>query len=88
MKAVARHGWRDIILPREYRYCPQLDASDKDSGRIGEVMAGNGKKVPGTDPVTTGSIGGNPGNTKDVGGAGEQGKYNENPSTGNKGDSN
>lgn len=84
----AATGWRDIILPSEYRYCPPLNSSDKDSGRMGESVAGNGNEVPGTDPVTTGSIGGNPGNIKDVGGAGEQGKDNESPSTGNKGDSN
>ncbi|HUQ34914.1 MAG TPA: hypothetical protein VM144_00905 [Aestuariivirga sp.] len=90
----AATDWRDIILPGEYRYCPALSSSDKDSGRMGEAMAGNGNEVPGTDPVTTGSIdtpdsvGGNPGNTKDVGGAGEKGKDNENPSTGTQGDSN
>ncbi|HUQ37368.1 MAG TPA: hypothetical protein VM144_13415 [Aestuariivirga sp.] len=93
----AATGWRDIILPGEYRYCPPLDASDKNSGRIGEVMAGNGNEVPGTDPVNTGSIdtpdtpdsvGGNPGNVKDVGDAGEKGKDNESPSTGTQGDSN
>ena len=86
----AATGWRDIILPTEYRYCPPLSASDNDSGRMGEVIAGNGtgNEVPGTDPVTTGSIGGNPGNTKGVGGAGEMGKDNESPSTGDQGDSN
>lgn len=104
----AATDWRDIIETGEYRYCPPLNSSDKDSGRMGEVMAGNGNAVPGTDPVTTGSIdppdtvdgntgsdpvdtgstGGNPGNTKDVGGAGEMGKDNESPTTGDQGDSN
>ena len=88
----AATGWRDIILPTEYRYCPPLSASDNESGRMGEAIAGNatdnGSEIPGTDPVTTGSISGNPGNTKDVGGAGEMGKDNESPKTGNQGDSN
>lgn len=84
--------WRDIILPGEYRYCPPLNSSDKDSGRTGAAIAGNGTgngtEVPGTDPVNTGSISGNPGNAKGVGGAGEMGKDNESPSTGTQGDSN
>ena len=88
----AATDWRDIIIPGEYRYCPALNSSDKDSGRMGEAMAGNGtgngNETPGTDPVNTGSIGGNPGNTKGVGGAGEMGKDNESPSTGDQGDSN
>ena len=84
----AATGWRDIILPADYRYCPPLNSSDNDSGRMGETIASNGNEVPGTDPVNTGSIDGNPGNLKGVGGAGEMGKDNESPSTGNKGDSN
>ena len=80
--------WREIILPSEYRYCPPLNSSDNVSGRTGEAIAGNGNEVPGTDPVNTGSIGGNPGNAKGVGGAGEMGKDNESPSTGTQGDSN
>jgi hypothetical protein len=77
-------GWRDIILPGEYRYCPPLNSSDNDSGRIGDDIAGNEVL---DNPDTTGSIG-NPGNIKDVGAAGEKGKDNENPSTGTRGDSN
>ena len=78
--------WRDIILPADYRFCPPLNSSDK--VRLGEVFTGNKNQVPGTDPVTTGSISGNPGNSKAVGGAGEQGKDNESPKTGTTGASN
>lgn len=88
----AANEWREVILPGEYRYCPPLNTSDKDSGRMGEVIVGNGtgneNEVPVPDPVVTGSIGGNPGNTKEVGGSGEQGMANEDPSTGNKGNGN
>ena len=86
----AANEWREVILPGEYRYCPPLNTSDKDSGRMGEVIVGNGtgNEVPGTDPVITGTIGDNPGNIKGVGGAGEKGMDNESPSTGNQGNGN
>jgi hypothetical protein len=85
----ADKDWRDIILPNDVRFCPPLNAADKDSGRIGENVADSDS--PQTDPGgddTTGSVAGNPGNAMGVGGAGEKDKDNENPTTGTKGDSN
>lgn len=96
----ADNDWRDIILPGDVRFCPPLNADDKDSGRLGQSIADKGPdSVPGDDPATggddtatddttTGSVAGNPGNAMDVGGAGEKDKDNEDPTTGTKGDSN
>ncbi len=89
----ATTDWRDIILPGDHRYCPPLNSSDINSGRLGAVIPGDGNVVPVPgeevpDPVTTGSIGANPGNVNPVGGAGEKDKDNENPVSGTKGDSN
>ena len=96
--------WQELIWPDDVRFCPPLNASDLDSGRIGESVADSssddGDDVVGiddpdadgdvdTDPVTTGSIVGNPGNQRDVGGAGEKGMDNESPDkTGDNGNSN
>jgi hypothetical protein len=91
----ADNEWRNIILPGDVRFCPPLNADDKDSGRLGQSVADSGPdSVPGDDTAnggddtTTGSIAGNPGNAMGVGGAGEKDKDNENPTTGTKGDSN
>ena len=80
--------WRNIILPNDVRFCPPMNANDKDSGRIGESLVDNENsgEVPGGDD-TTGSIAGNPGNAMGVGGAGEKDKDNESPTTGTQGDS-
>ena len=85
----AAKEWREIILPGDVRFCPPLNPSDTDSGRLGAALASN----PGTDPVTDpaidpGTTGSNPGNDSAVGGAGEKGMDSESPSTGTKGNSN
>ena len=93
-------NWRELIWPDDVRFCPPLSANDVGSGRLGESVAdnsgGDGGNVPGTvfdpvvdtDPVITGSIGGNPGNQMDVGGAGEKDMDNESPTTGDQGNGN
>jgi hypothetical protein len=90
----AAKEWRDIILPSDVRFCPPLNESDRDSGRVGDALAANPDtdpgtgSDPGTDPDTTGSIGGNPGNANPVGGAGEKGMGSSDSPAGTKGNSN
>ena len=88
----AAKEWREIVLPGDVRFCPPLNSSDTDSGRVGAALASNPGSDPATDPAidpgTTGTIDGNPGNDKAVGGAGEKGMDTESPSTGTEGNSN
>jgi hypothetical protein len=92
----AAEDWREIILPGDIAFCPPLSAGDSESGRLGQELAdadnGGDPDPNGVDPDQTGSIDGNPGNTAEVGAAGEKGMDNESPATeattGTKGGSN
>jgi hypothetical protein len=82
----AAENWRELILPGDIAFCPPLNADDTDSGRLGQALAPAVDQP--VDDTTTGSIQANPGNMKDVGGAGEKGMDTEIPVTGDKGASN